>query len=36
MRELQEEYVKKGLDKMTLDEINTMIAEVRQKNQGQQ
>ena len=35
MRELQEEAVKKGLDKMTLDDINSVIAEVRQKNWGQ-
>jgi DNA-damage-inducible protein J len=30
--ELQEESVKKGLDKMTLDNINTVIAEVSVKH----
>jgi len=36
MRELQEESVKKGLDIMTLDEINAVIAEVRQEKQRYQ
>ena len=35
MRELQDESVKNGLDKMTLDDINALIAEVRQGNQRQ-
>jgi DNA-damage-inducible protein J len=33
LRELQDESVKKGLDKMTLDDINAVIAEVRRNKQ---
>jgi DNA-damage-inducible protein J len=36
LRDLQEESVKKGLDRMTLDDINAVISDVRQKNKEYQ